>query len=252
MLLGKRLQTQGDFLFRWRGLLPFALVPAALAAMFDSADFMDHWFGPLFEASWEFLSVVCVLAGGAIRVLVAGTVPAGTSGRITKGQKAATLNVSGMYSIVRNPLYLGNFLILLGFVIETEVWWFVLLTCILFAAYYERIILREEAFLTAKFGDAYLAWAAKTPAFFPAVWRWRKPELPFSFRTALRREYNGMFLVVVVYGLLEFIPDIIEGDAPGQWHDDWTLWMVVLCAAIPIWLFVRTLKKRRLLHVAGR
>ncbi|MGB8874133.1 MAG: hypothetical protein WCC75_12145, partial [Desulfobaccales bacterium] len=43
-----------------------------------------------------------------------GLPPRGTSGRNTQGQVAETLNTTGIYSLVRNPLYLGNFLIWLG------------------------------------------------------------------------------------------------------------------------------------------
>ncbi len=59
--------------------------------------------------------------------------------------------------------------------------------------YLERIIATEEEFLAGKFGDAYRDWATEVPAFFPRLTGWRAPELPFSFRNVLRREYSGPF-----------------------------------------------------------
>ncbi len=52
--------------------------------------------------------------GLALRVIVVGHAPYGTSGRNTREQVADTLNTTGMYSIVRHPLYLANYLIILG------------------------------------------------------------------------------------------------------------------------------------------
>ena len=49
-----------------------------------------------------------------IRIYTVGTTPAGTSGRNRDKQIAEKLNKTGVYSIIRHPLYLGNLLIWLG------------------------------------------------------------------------------------------------------------------------------------------
>ena len=108
-----------------------------------------------------------------------------TSGRNTEGQVADSLNTTGMYSIVRNPLYLGNFLMILGVVLFLRIWWIPALYATLFALYYERIIFAEEMFLRDKFGQDYLAWASKTPAFFPKFALW-KPTASFSGKDRCR------------------------------------------------------------------
>ncbi len=80
------------------------------------------------------------------------------------------------------------------------------------ALYYERIIGAEEIFVQRKFGKTYTDWAARTPVFIPKPWRWR-PEPPFSCRTVLRREYNGLFFIVVAFTLIEPIDDVLlQGD----------------------------------------
>ena len=254
MLLRTRLQDQGDFLFRWRGVLPLALIPLALAALVESGSFGGERFGGLFEEIWESAGLAVTLCGAALRVATAGWAPAGTSGRNTRKQKADVLNTTGTYSIVRNPLYLGNLLILLGFTMETEVWWLPLVTALLFALYYERIILREEAFLTGRFGEQYLFWAARTPAFLPRPWLWQRPDLQFSWKTVLRREYNGFYLIVAVFTALEFLSDITEdGGSLRRWDHDWSVWLVVFACSTVIWLSLRVLKRHTtLLRVPGR
>jgi len=148
-------------------------------------------------------------AGFLIRCITIGYVPEGTSGRNTKQQRADRLNTTGMYSVVRHPLYLGNFLIILGMMMFTQVWWIVLISVLMFWIYYERIIFAEEEFLRKKFGNLFLEWAEKTPAFLPRIKKWQKPDLPFSFRTVLNREYTGFFIITSSFTLLEIIGDIM-------------------------------------------
>ncbi len=93
--------------------------------------------------------------------------PRGTSGHNTASQEASDLNTSGMYSIVRHPIYLANYFIMLGCTIYTGSWWLPLVVSILFWVYYERIAFAEEEFLRLQFGDQFTSWSVHTPSFFP-------------------------------------------------------------------------------------
>jgi len=77
-------------------------------------------------------------------------VPKNTSGR-TNSLIAERLNTTGMYSIVRHPLYLGNFLIVFGIVLFIQVLWFGIIVLAGYWFYYERIIFAEEEFLRKRF-----------------------------------------------------------------------------------------------------
>ena len=112
-----------------------------------------------------------------------------------------------MYSVVRHPLYLANYIIVIGFAMELHVWWLVLLCTCGYALYYERIMLAEEAFLRKRFGDAFEQWAAVTPAFIPRFRAWKPSQVPFCWRTVLQREYNAFFLIIAVFFLLDLIGD---------------------------------------------
>ncbi|MBX6368265.1 MAG: lipid A phosphate methyltransferase [Rhodospirillales bacterium] len=253
MRLIERLEREGAFLFRWRSFLPLVVVPAAVPALYEAARFEAVW-GPTAHHAWVYACMALSFVGLGIRWMTVGFVPAGTSGRRTRSQQAEVLNTTGMYSIVRNPLYLGNFLAILGLALSTEDWRFVLLVCSAYWLYIERVIAAEERFLAGKFGARYEEWARDTPAFIPSFSRWRSPAEAFSLRTVLRREYNGVLAVAASYFVLEAITDlVIEGEAFSGWLDEDRVWVWLFVASTIVFASLRTLKKHtHLLHVPGR
>ena len=64
--------------------------------------------------AWLVASVAIGLAGLAVRAVAVAYAPDGTSSRDTHRMRAPSLNTTGLYSVVRNPLYLGNGLMWLG------------------------------------------------------------------------------------------------------------------------------------------
>jgi protein-S-isoprenylcysteine O-methyltransferase Ste14 len=206
MLIRDRLANDGRFLFRWRSYAPLVLLPLFLVAL-PEEERISQAVGPAVEHIIFFASVLVAFVGLAIRWATIAFVPSGTSGRNTVGQRADRLNTSGMYSMVRNPLYLGNFVAILGVLICVKVWWLVATFALLYWLYIERVIAVEEAFLEQKFGDDYRAWAAHTPVFLPRIFNWVRPNQPFSVTFLLRREYNGLLAV----GASFFCPRVDPG-----------------------------------------
>lgn len=252
MLLKDLMCRHGARLFRGRSYLPLLLVPIIVAAILQPAPF-DHWFSRRAELFWELGSLVVAFTGLMVRVLTTGFVPAGTSGRNTSRQIADSLNTTGFYSVTRNPLYLGNFLVALGIVLAIKVWWLVLIAIIAFALYYERIIFAEEAFLEAKFGADYRKWTDRTPAFFPNFRLWQAPQQTFSVRTVLRREFHGLYLIVVVFTLVDLSHDMAEGASLAAWIAKDFAWPAFFWAGTLLYLFLMFLKKRtKLLQMDGR
>jgi protein-S-isoprenylcysteine O-methyltransferase Ste14 len=87
-----------------------------------------------------------------------------------EAQRAGTLAVSGPYAYVRHPQYGGFILIMLGFLLQ----WPTLITLIMFpilVTMYLRLAQREEHEVISEFGDEYLRYAARTPAFLPRIRR---------------------------------------------------------------------------------
>ncbi|NOZ25886.1 MAG: DUF1295 domain-containing protein [Nitrospirae bacterium] len=248
MSLQRELKRHGDFLFRHRSYIPVLFLPVLLLALKNS-EYIEQYFGDTIEDIWELCCIGISFAGLLVRGITVGYVPEGTSGRNTKQQKASCLNTTGMYSLVRHPLYLGNFLIMLGMTMFTQVWWLMLISILAFWLYYERIMFAEEEFLKEKFGDLFLEWAENTPAFLPRIQGWRKPDLPFSLRTVLKREYTGFFVITSAFTFLEVVGDAI-GEHEFEFDDGWKVFFVV---GLTVYVTLRTIKKRtRLFHVSGR
>ncbi|MCA9066872.1 MAG: DUF1295 domain-containing protein, partial [Planctomycetaceae bacterium] len=187
-MIRTELIQQGSFLFRYRSFLPILMaIPLALALLNPSPLFNGtHTVG---ASAWTIFAMTVSSLGLLVRMLTIGFVPVGTSGRNTKQQIADSLNTTGLYSMVRHPLYVGNFLIWFGIVLYTADIPICLMFICAYWLYYERIMAAEENFLAGKFGEKYHNWAASTPAFVPHLKAWTRPSMPFSLRTVLRREY---------------------------------------------------------------
>ncbi|MCK7542256.1 MAG: isoprenylcysteine carboxylmethyltransferase family protein [Marinilabiliales bacterium] len=93
-------------------------------------------------------------------------------------QLADELNTTGIYSVVRHPLYVGNFLMWLGPVLFLRSVWCIIIFVLAFWIYYERIIFAEEQYLRRKFGEAYDTWAFRVKAVIPGFRHYTKSKLP--------------------------------------------------------------------------
>jgi protein-S-isoprenylcysteine O-methyltransferase Ste14 len=245
MSLTRELRNAGNYLFRHRSYLPVVLYPLATLVLFIERDALIK----LSDIPWSLACLMVSFLGLFIRILVIGYVPKGTSGRNTHGQVAETLNTQGIYSIVRHPLYLGNFFMWLGIILYVGSIWFTLLCILLFWIYYERIMFAEEEFLKDKFGEAYTNWSKHTPAILPRFRAWRSAKLHFSAKNVLKREYNGFFAVVVSFVYVNAIKHFV---LDHQIVVD-KLWLIILGVAFLIFITLRSLKKyTRVLHVEGR
>jgi protein-S-isoprenylcysteine O-methyltransferase Ste14 len=219
-------------------------MPLVLVALPQSGA-LERAFGHAAEGAWDYFVTLIAFFGLAVRVATVGFVPGGTSGRNVYGQRADALNTTGLYSVVRNPLYLGNLMILTALALETMVWWVAPLAAVAGLFYYERIVYAEEGFLAEKYGKAYADWAANTPAFMPDLSLWRRPALPFCWRTALRREYHGLLVVVGGLTAIELLTDLVgEGETPVEWAADESGWIYFFAAGMLLYASLRAIRKR--------
>lgn len=140
-----------------------------------------------------------LVIGGAIAVVGLLT-RAWASGHIRKNQ---TLAVSGHYAYTRNPLYLGSFILGVGFTIAAGVWWLALAFAILFLGIYLPVMRVEAGELTQIFGADYEKYAKQVPLFFPRVTANGKSEISFDFALYLRyREYQAALGLVFAWAIL--------------------------------------------------
>lgn len=198
---------------------------------------------------WEIVCLFISFLGLGIRVFTIGFTPPGTSGTNTRRQIAKELNTTGMYSLTRHPLYLGNFIIWFGISLFFHLWWVILLVILIFWLYYERIMFAEKEFLRENFGTTYLMWAEKAPAFIPNFNNWRRPKLKFSIKQALKNEYKSFFAIIVSYVVIEILGDIF---IENRFELD-RMWLAMFCPGLTFYLVIRILKKKtRILHETRR
>lgn len=211
MALLEEFEKQGNYLFKYRGILPLVILMAGLGAYIQtelkSAGFQD----PDLQELYRFFCLFVCFIGFGIRIYTVGHTAKNTSGRNTENQLADELNTSGIYSIVRHPLYLGNFFIWMGVALLTENVWFTGLFIFLYWVYYERIMFAEEQFLRQKFRTVYLEWAKRTPAFIPSIKNRTPPKMSFSFKKILKKEKNGFFAIFIVFFIFQCTGNIIHG-----------------------------------------
>jgi hypothetical protein len=116
------------------------------------------------------------LALGIPVALIGVIVRAWASGHIMKNDRLAT---SGPYAFTRNPLYVGSFLIAVGFALVAH-WFVVLAVFAYFLLIYAPTIARERANIENRFPAAYEQYAANVPAFIPRLTPWRNDALGTS------------------------------------------------------------------------
>lgn len=246
MSLENEFARTGSWLFRWRSYLPVAL----LAFLLSQYPHFRYPFGShQIDVPWEMFCLAVSLAGIGVRVATIGSAARRTSGRNTHEQIADSLNTAGMYSVVRHPLYLGNFLMWLGIALVPGIWWLALIVVLSFALYYERIMFAEERYLREKFGAEFERWAAVTPAFIPRLKGWRRAPRPFCLRTVLKREYSGLFATIACFTAIEVLSDFA---VERRWMLD-PLWAAIFLGGLVSYLVLRTLKRHtQVLHVPDR
>ncbi len=198
MPLLQEMEQQGLVLFKYRGILPVIIILAGLGVYIHTKITGNEvTFMP--EQYYEFVCLAVALLGAFIRAYTVGYTPYNTSGRNIDAQVADTVNSFGMYSIVRHPLYVGNFFCSFGIAMLTQNLWFILFFIVVYWLYYERIMFAEEQFLTKKFGERYTSWASVTPAFVFNFKLWKKNQVPFSMKKVIRGEKNIFFYTFLIF-----------------------------------------------------
>lgn len=141
----------GAVLFRHRGWLPvpFLLIPLIV---------------PGFQTRLAWIVGLSLVAAGEL-IRTAGVAAAGTVTR-RRSRNVQRLVTYGAFAFCRNPLYVGNFLAWMGFIVVSGVHWFMPFAVLIFAVEYTLIVRYEEGVLESIFGNDYLAYKARTPRWF--------------------------------------------------------------------------------------
>ena len=163
-------------------------------------------------APWEgildSLGLVMALVGFCIRIVARGYKESGS----LSGGKLVT---GGLYADVRNPMYLGTFLIGLGATLAVFHPVAVAIFVVGYAAIYIPQILREERILRGHFAKEYRDYCQRTPRLIPVPLRWWgffRKLLPRSHKAIWRESLS----VVLVLGGMIVTQTVVEVRAMGR------------------------------------
>lgn len=236
MALVHEFEKSGNWLFKRRSWLPLLLILAGIIVLY-----LTNRQAILFDSTEELIFLGISLAGEAVRILTVGFAPRNTSGRNTAaGQIADELNTTGIYSVVRHPLYIGNFIIWLGPVLFVRTTVFVIIFILVYWLYYERIMFAEEQFLRRKFGEIYDNWSENVRAVIPRFTGYVKPALTFSVKSVLKREYNSFINIFIIFIALDLFRNyFISGRVFFT-----PLWLFLGIPAGLIWIALRVIHKK--------
>jgi protein-S-isoprenylcysteine O-methyltransferase Ste14 len=132
--------------------------------------------------------------------LIGVIIRAWASGHI---RKARELAISGPYAYTRNPLYLGSFLMGVGFTVAGGVWWLALLFSGLFIGIYLPVMRVEMDDIRRIFGAEFDEYAEHVPMLIPRITPWKKAGAKFDFQLYLQyREYRAALGVFFAIGVL--------------------------------------------------
>jgi protein-S-isoprenylcysteine O-methyltransferase Ste14 len=176
-------KIMGRFLFKYRSFLPVPYFLFLFIVMeFNPLDFFIGSFIILFGLSIRFFSQ-------------------GFAGDWMRGNEMAADYVldEGLYSIMRHPLYLGNFFVGFGFTWAASFYPDFLLPfySFIFFVYYYLIVREEESYLERKFGEGFIRYRENTSAILPNFRKWKSGQ--FLVRNALRMECSTYLTVAFIF-----------------------------------------------------
>ncbi|HUG44659.1 MAG TPA: isoprenylcysteine carboxylmethyltransferase family protein [Acidobacteriota bacterium] len=141
------------------------------------------------------------LTAGLLLGLIGLLIRVWAAGHLRKHRELA---VSGPYSLTRNPLYFGSFLLGLGLAAASSKLWLIVIFIVLFPAVHLPVMRREERELEKAYGEAFEGYRRSVPLFFPDVGKSMDPQAGnFQWRQViLNREQNAMIGFLIVAGYL--------------------------------------------------
>jgi protein-S-isoprenylcysteine O-methyltransferase Ste14 len=125
----------------------------------------------------------------------------------TRSDRLGPLVDTGPFALIRNPLYVGNLALWVGFTLSAQLVWLVPVVIVMLALEYHAIVRWEESLLESRRGDEYRAYAARVPRWMPRVGIRQPPVVkpvrdPFSWRETLFSERGTIIAIAAGYLLL--------------------------------------------------
>ena len=231
----------GNFFFKYRDyLFPIIfIVLAALVTPFQSAN------GPRYDLALDVIGIGLAVLGQGLRATVIGFAYIKRGGK-NKKVYADDLVIEGFFAHCRNPLYVGNLLVLIGLIVVHGGPIFVVVGSAFYLFAYRCIVAAEENFLHGKFGAQYEDYCKRVNRFLPSFGGLSKTleGMEYDWKRVVRKEYGSTFtwvsavLLLLVYERISALGWVAA--KPGV--------MVISACFVPLvvlYVIVRVAKKKK-------
>jgi len=175
----KRIRLQGSLMF---------IALAAMCVFYKALVPQRH--NNAAEAALAIASSVSIAAGFLFRIASRGY-------KSENSDNSFALVTGGPYSLSRNPMYFGTFLIGLGISLAIFSWWVWVIFCFIYLAIYIPQIRKEEDLLLGRFKGEYERYCVSSPRFFPDITKMTRANISFKQRWVLP-ELPSLLIVVFV------------------------------------------------------
>jgi protein-S-isoprenylcysteine O-methyltransferase Ste14 len=230
----------GNFFFKYRNLI-FILLYLALFIP-SPPIFSKEAFGTNYYLWPIIIGLTITVTGQLIRGVTIGLayiIRGGKDGKVY----AEDLVTQGIFNHCRNPLYVGNILMLAGVGILSNSLIYLLVFIPFFLFVYQAIVLAEENFLRNKFGEKFNNYCKRVNRWIPGLNGIGKTfkGMHFKWRRWILKEYNTQYvwLTGITLILLFKYPELTDNDT--QWRN--RLLAIILPALLLLYFLVRYLKK---------
>lgn len=207
-------------------------------------------FLPFPRISENYVSIFCIglfitLIGQFVRLLTIGLVYIIRGGK-NKRIYAEGLVTDGLFSHSRNPMYVGNVLMIIGMSVLSNSVFAVFIMIPLFIFIYQAIILAEENFLRNKFGSDFDAYCRRVPRWFPKLQGITKTigQNHFDIQKAVFKEYNTTYLWILGAVLL-FAYNYYWHSDKAIYINDAIYFIAIVIVVTLCYLIIRYFKKQK-------
>ena len=238
----------GNFLFKYRNSL-FPLYILALFLLFRPP-ISQIWGSSAAASIQDLVAVAIALSGLAVRGIVIGLAYIKRGG-LNRKVYAANLVTEGMFSVCRNPLYVGNMLIYTGQFLMFGNHWCLLVGVASFWFIYECIIAAEENYLREKFGAAYVEYCRDVPRWLPRLSKLGEATagMKFDFKKVIFKDYPTMCSTLIFLASIQLWKVLASSGFQQHPQVVYSLATGVIVVALAA-LAVRTVKKSAVRAVA--
>lgn len=185
------------------------------------------------------------IIGQMIRVATIGLVYIIRGGR-NRTVYAEELVTTGIFSHCRNPLYVGNAMILTGLGVASNSVLFMAFFTPLFLLFWQAIVLAEEAYLRAKFGQQYVAYCSRVNRWlfnFSGIGKTLQ-SMEFKWKRVIIREYNATY-IWMTGAVLIVMKHFYKHEERFDFRESLPVFIGILIFLLALYLFARYLKKER-------